>query len=140
MTDCVFCRIAAKEIPAKIVYEDPHALAFLDIHPLMKGHTLVIPRAHRARVEDLSVDEARGFFSAVHKLSRRVPKAVHAPASTLAINDGPEAGQEVQHLHLHLVPRFKGDGAGGIHAMAWARPAVATDEMDRIAKEIRLLP
>ncbi|HVL86643.1 MAG TPA: HIT family protein [Candidatus Thermoplasmatota archaeon] len=137
---CVFCKIVARQIPARIVHEDEETLAFLDVHPLAEGHALVVPKAHRARLEDLNEDEARAFFATVVKVNRRSRKATGAPATTLAVNNGPEAGQEVPHLHLHVVPRVKGDGAGAIHALRWPRPTLAPARMDELTKEIRLLP
>lgn len=137
---CVFCKIVGKEIPARIVHEDAHTLAFLDVHPLAEGHALVVPKAHRPKLEDLTEEEARAFFATVVRVNRRAAKATGAPSTTLAINNGPESGQEVPHLHLHVVPRRKDDGAGAIHAMKWPRPAVGTERMDALTKEMRLLP
>jgi histidine triad (HIT) family protein len=140
MADCIFCRIAKGEIPARKVYEDEHALAFLDVAPLARGHTLVIPRAHAARVEDMGDQQAKAVFAAVHKLTGRVQKAVDAAGATVAINNGKEAGQEVPHVHVHIVPRFPGDKAGPIHALPWDRPRVAPEELDKLAMSIRALP
>lgn len=140
MADCIFCRIVRGEVPARKVYEDEWAVAFLDAFPLARGHTLVVPRAHVPRVEDLGDQEAKAVFAAVHKLTARVTKAAGAQAMTIAVNNGKEAGQEVPHVHVHLVPRFAGDKAGPIHALDWDRPKVPGDEMERIATSVRALP
>lgn len=140
MADCIFCRIVRGEVPARTVYEDEHAMAFLDAFPLAKGHTLVVPRAHVARVEEMGDQEAKAVFAAVHKLTGRVAKAAGAQGTTIAVNDGAAAGQEVPHVHVHIVPRFAGDKAGPIHALGWERPKVPGEEMDRLAKSIRALP
>lgn len=140
MADCIFCRIVRGEVPARKVYEDEHAVAFLDAFPLAKGHTLVVPRQHVGRVEELGDEQAKAVFAAVHKLTGRVRKATGAAATTIAVNDGKEAGQEVPHVHVHVVPRMAGDKAGGIHGLGWERPKLAGDELDRLATSIRALP
>jgi len=135
--DCLFCKIAAGSIPSHKVYEDEAVVAFLDIRPLALGHTLVIPKRHAARFEDLDAEAAARLWKAVHKLSPHLLKAVQASGSTLAINNGREAGQEVGHVHVHVVPRFAGDAAGPIHSLAWKRPNVAADELGKLAERVR---
>ena len=101
MTDnCVFCAIVEGRIPSHKVYEDEKTLAFLDIHPSAPGHTLVIPKAHIARVEDLPEEDARYLFAALRKIVGRIQEAMGAPASTIGINNGRESGQEVPHVHI----------------------------------------
>lgn len=140
MADCIFCRIVRGEVPARRVYEDEHAVAFLDAFPLARGHTLVVPRSHVERVEELHDQQAKAVFAAVHKLAGRVQRACGAQGATIAVNDGRAAGQEVPHVHVHIVPRFPGDRAGPIHALAWERPKVSGEEMDRLATSVRALP
>lgn len=135
--ECVFCAISAGKIQAPRVHEDPRALAFLDVHPLARGHTLVVPRLHVERLEDLEPDYARAVWSAVHRLVPAVQRAAGAPATTVAVNNGPEAGQEVPHVHIHIVPRGSWDGAGSIHTMFQQRPGVSKQDMETIAGEIR---
>lgn len=137
MTDsCLFCQIVAGEVPGRIVYEDEAAIAFLDVNPLADGHTLVVPKAHTERVNDLSPDEAADFFRAVREVVPAVEGAVDAPASTVAINNGKESGQEVPHLHVHVVPREAGDGAGPIHALFRDVPDLDENDMDEIEESI----
>lgn len=138
--DCIFCRIVHGQIPARRVWEDEHALAFLDAFPLARGHTLVVPRAHVERVEELGDQQAQALFAGVHKLVGRVQKATGTAGSTIAVNNGRDAGQEVPHVHVHIVPRARGDAAGGIHGMRWERPKVSAEEMDLLAQGIRALP
>jgi len=113
MSGCIFCSIIDGKTSAHKVYEDDRALAFLDNHPSAPGHTLVIPKAHVRNVEDLSEDDARAVFMALHKVVGGVQEAMNAPASTIGINNGPEAGQEIPHLHIHIIPRSS-RGEGGI--------------------------
>ena len=134
--DCIFCRIVDGDIPARTVHEDDDVLAFLDASPLAPGHTLVVPKHHRERLNDATADEAARVFDAVYDLTPRVERAVDADATTVAINNGEVAGQEVPHVHVHLVPRFEGDGGGPIHAIAGERPDLSEDELDAIADRV----
>lgn len=137
MADCIFCRIVKGEIPATKVYEDEQVLAFLDIQPLAKGHTLVIPKTHAALVQDLDGDDASALFEACYYLLDAVQAAVDAPATTFAVNNGRESGQEVPHVHAHIVPRWPNDAGGPIHSMFAKKPTVPKDEMQAVAKAIR---
>lgn len=132
--DCLFCKIATGQIPSHKVYEDKDTLAFLDINPLTRGHTLVIPKAHAARFEDLARPAAERLMGVAHRILPAVTKAVGAPASTLAINNGREGGQEVPHVHVHIIPRSEGDGGGPIHALFARRAKASGDELAALAK------
>lgn len=138
-TDCVFCQIVKREIETDTVFEDEETLAFLDANPLAKGHTIVIPKSHVSRFEDLEEDLAEAVFRTVHRLAGPIQKAVDAPASTIAINNGPASGQEIPHVHVHVIPRFRGDGGGPIHSIMKQRPRLDNHEMKNIAKNIRTL-
>ena len=135
--DCIFCAIVDGEIPGRIVYEDDAVLAFLDANPLSPGHTLVIPKAHHERLNDLPADAAGEVMAAVHALTPAVEAAVDAPATTVAFNNGEAAGQEVPHVHCHIVPRTEGDGGGPIHVAAGSRPDLSDAELDDVADAIR---
>jgi histidine triad (HIT) family protein len=114
---CIFCRIAAGEIPAEIVAQDERTVAFLDITPLADGHTVVVPRAHVAVVEALDAADADALFRAVRRLAGPVRTAVGAAGTTIGINDGAATGQTIPHVHVHVVPRREGDGAGSVHTI-----------------------
>ncbi len=138
MTDhCIFCAIVEGKIPSHKVYEDEKTLAFLDIHPSAPGHTLVIPKAHIARVEALPEEDARSLFAALHKIVGRIQDAVGAPATTIGINNGRESGQEVPHVHIHVIPRNRGDSGGIIQGVSRSPQRLNDEEMARIANEIR---
>lgn len=113
--DCIFCKIISGQIPAKILRETSHSVAFLDAFPLAKGHTLVIPKKHHMKIQDMSDDENSDLFSLVHKVISKVDKMTGA--TLVAVHNGKDAGQEIPHVHVHLVPRTKGDSAGAIHSM-----------------------
>ncbi|MHC3379281.1 HIT family protein [Haloarcula sp. H-GB5] len=134
--DCIFCQIVAGDIPGRTVYEDDTVLAFLDANPLSPGHTLVIPKAHHERLNDTPADVAGEVMSTLHELVPAVEAAVDAPASTVAFNNGEVAGQEVPHVHGHIVPRFEDDGGRPIHALVTDRPDLSDDELDAIESDI----
>ena len=135
--DCIFCSIVVGDIPGRVVHRTDHAIAFLDANPLAPGHTLVIPKQHYPRLEDVPGDEAAELFGAVHDLAPRIESAVDADAVSVGINDGEAAGQEVPHTHVHLVPRFEGDGGGPFHAISPQSDSPSDAELDDIAATIR---
>ncbi len=108
--DCLFCQIAQKKIPSSIVYEDENFIAFLDIHPANKGHTLVIPKNHVPDLNDLKEEVAKELFSTVQRIANGVQKATNADAFNIIQNNGTAAGQVVPHVHIHVIPRFEKDG------------------------------
>ena len=114
---CIFCRIVAGEIPGEIVAKDPDAVAFLDVQPLADGHVLIVPRAHVARIEDLTPAAAEGLFRTVTRLVGPVRRALGAAGTTIGVNDGEASGQTVPHVHVHIVPRWTDDGAGSVHTI-----------------------
>lgn len=114
---CIFCRIVSGEIKAETVAREPGAVAFLDVSPLADGHVLVVPEAHVARVEDLTAADAAALFRAVAALAGPVREAVGAAGTTIGINDGEATGQTVPHVHVHIVPRWPGDGASSVHGI-----------------------
>jgi histidine triad (HIT) family protein len=136
MSDCIFCQIVDGDIPSRTVYEDEDVLAFLDANPLAPGHTLVIPKSHHETLADLPADVGSEVFGALHRITPAVEGAVDASATTVAFNNGEAAGQEVPHVHGHIVPRFDDDGGRPIHALVSDRPTLSDDELDDIAAAI----
>ncbi len=111
-SDCVFCKIVAGEMPAKIVYESETALAFLDIGPVAQGHLLVIPKDHYSRLSDMPAEACATLAADLPGLARAVLTVTGASAFNLLQNNGRVAGQVVEHVHFHLIPRKAGDGLG----------------------------
>ncbi|MET8651233.1 HIT family protein [Nocardia aurea] len=110
MNACVFCRIVAGEAPSTKVYEDDTLCAFLDIRPIATGHTLIIPKKHAAELDDLDADLGAEIFRAGHRLALAMRRgALAADGANLILNDGRAAFQTVPHIHLHVIPRRKGD-------------------------------
>ncbi|RQG97401.1 HIT family protein [Natrarchaeobius oligotrophus] len=132
----IFSQIVDGEIPARVVYEDETTIAFLDANPLAPGHTLVIPKDEYERLNDVPEDVASDLYATIHRLIPAVEDAVDADASTVAFNNGSEAGQEVPHVHCHIIPRFEGDGGGPIHGVAGEPPSLDDDELDEIEADI----
>ena len=113
--DCVFCKIISGDIKTKIIRETLHSMVFLDAFPLAKGHTLVIPKNHHVKIQDMSIEENTDLFSLVHQTLQKIDKLTGA--TLVAVHNGKEAGQEIPHVHVHLVPRSNTDSAGPIHSM-----------------------
>ena len=114
---CLFCKIIKKEIPAEIVYEDEWNLAILDINPRAPGHTMVIPKVHSQTILDLPEKDLGLLFEAVKKVSLLIKKSLQPEGFTIGINHGKISGQVIDHLHVHIVPRFKDDGGSSVHSV-----------------------
>lgn len=134
--ECIFCQIVSGDLPSYTVMSTDDAVAFLDVNPLAAGHTLVIPTSHRERLQDFSADEAGTFWQAVHTLLPAVESAVDADAITVGVNNGEASGQEVPHAHVHVVPRFDGDGGNPVHAVGGPPPSLDEDDFETIASAI----
>lgn len=129
---CVFCGIIDGSVPASIVMQDDDVVAFLDATPLFKGHVLVVPRAHVPMLADLPAPSLAPFFGAVQRLARALPAALGAQGTFVATNS--VVSQSVPHLHVHVVPRTKGDGLKGFF---WPRTKYASpEERDQYAAKI----
>lgn len=137
MTDTVFDAIVRGDIPCHRLYEDERALCFLDIQPLTRGHALVIPKRGAPRVQDLDPADAAHLMVVAQRVLPALLERVAASDATLAIHDGPAAGQEVPHVHLHLIPRTPGDGGGPVHALFATRPQADGDDLERLAQDVR---
>jgi histidine triad (HIT) family protein len=135
--DCVFCRIYAGKIPAKVVKRTDYGSAILDAFPLAPGHTLVISKSHLGKLQDLGSAELQGIFEMTGNVVYAVETAMGVASTTIAIHNGTEAGQEIPHVHVHIIPRRPGDGAGAVHSMFRQRPNSARLDMDSICSKIR---
>ncbi|MBE9582385.1 MAG: HIT family protein [Proteobacteria bacterium] len=108
--DCIFCKIVAGEIPSVKIYEDDRVLAFMDINPLNDGHILIIPKAHAATIHEISEADFLAVMSVTHKLAAAVQKTLAPEGINILQLNGEAANQVVPHLHVHIVPRWSGDG------------------------------
>src|SRR3954465_10283779 len=130
--DCVFCSIVAGEIPAEIVLDEPDFVAFLDARPVFKGHSLLVTRQHVVTLPDLPAGLRDGFLEAAQRLARAVVDGLGAQGSFVAMNN--VVSQSVAHLHLHVVPRTKGDGLRGFF---WPRQKDADGESAAYGARLR---
>lgn len=133
METCLFCKIANKEIPSEIIYEDAHATAMLDINPIAPGHTMVLPKKHAETILDLDDAEIEPLFMAVKRVTALLNNAFHPDGFTIGINHGKWAGQAIDHLHVHVIPRWKTDGGKSIHSVVTNPP---TESLTEIRKKI----
>ena len=132
---CVFCDIVRAEVPAHVVYDHPRVFAFLDHSPLLHGHTLVLLREHVDSLDDLSDEQTATLFAAVRRMSIAVQRGLGAEGSLVVTNT--RVSQSVPHVHVHVVPRRKGDGLFS-QKMLWRRLAYESDtQAKEIAQKIR---
>ncbi|TSC60135.1 MAG: Hit-like protein involved in cell-cycle regulation [Parcubacteria group bacterium LiPW_15] len=132
--DCVFCKIGGKEIPAEIVFENEESFAILDIHPVAPGHTMVIPKGHAQNLLDLPRAEVKPLFEDLKTVLHKISSALRPDGFTIGINQGSISGQVVDHLHIHIIPRFVGDSGGSVHSVVQNPPA---ESLAEIAAKIR---
>ena len=133
--DCIFCKIISKDVPAKILYEDEYSISFLDAFPVAKGHTLVIPKKHFAQIQDMSSDINQKLFDTVHKM---ITKIDSVKGSTLVlIHNGKDSGQEIMHVHVHLIPRGIDDSGDNLDSMFKNKIKLTDDEIDDLCTQIK---
>ncbi len=133
--DCIFCKIVKREIPAKIIGETEKSLAFIDAFPLTKGHSLVIPKNHYEKLQDISAEDNADLFETVRRVISKVDKISNA--TLLAVHNGKESGQEIPHVHVHLIPRSAEDSAGPVHSMFKDRPKLSESEINQIHEKLK---
>jgi len=122
--DCIFCKIAAGEIPSRKIYEDSDLIAIMDLNPTSKGHSLIIPKEHCTNIYDIDEDIAAKVMKTAKKLATKMTVALNCDGFNLLQNNGETAGQTMFHFHMHLIPRYEGDQVG----LTW-KPGELTDEM-----------
>jgi len=136
MSDCIFCKIVAGEIPAKKVFENEHVVAFLDISQVTKGHTLVIPKIHVKDIYDLTPEIASNLFEVVPSIANGIKAAFEPEGLNTLNNNGEKAGQSVFHYHMHLIPRYgKGDGFGAVWKTNF--DSYSDEQLVQIASDIK---
>ena len=133
MSDCVFCRIVAGQIPSTKVYEDEHALAFMDLGQVNPGHVLVAVKKHAANIFELEVAHAEAIARATVKISNALKKAFEAEGLSVYQANGKAAGQTVFHYHVHLLPRHAGDGM----ELIWPVKNPPREKLEEYAAKIR---
>jgi len=134
--NCIFCKIIAGDIPVKILKETTNSISFLDAFPLAKGHVLVIPKKHHQKIQDMDNKENNDLFSLVHDMLSKVDTLTGA--TLVALHNGREAGQEIPHVHVHLVPRSKDDSAGPIHSMFNSTLKLSESEIEELNNKLKI--
>ncbi len=133
--DCIFCKIISGDIPTKIIAETARTLAFMDAFPLTKGHSLVIPKTHYEKIQDISLEDNADLFETVRKVISKVDSITNA--TLLAVHNGKESGQEIPHVHVHLIPRSSKDSAGPVHSMFENPPKLSNDEISNLYEQLK---
>src|SRR5690349_11110171 len=132
--DCIFCKIVEGKIPSRKITETEKSLAFLDSFPLTMGHTLVIPKKHCVKIQDMSKEDTSDLFEVVRILAGKMEHL--APSSLVAIHNGKESGQEVPHVHVHIIPRNTSDSVGPVHSMFSKKLKLTNDEFNNVADKL----
>ncbi len=132
--DCIFCKIVSGEIPSVKVYEDDRVFAFMDINPINEGHLLIVPKAHAATIHEIAEADFLAVMSATHKLAAAVKKALNPDGINLLQLNGKAANQVVPHLHVHIVPRWFGDG---VSVSQWELVAGDMEKIQGVAERVR---
>lgn len=130
--NCIFCKILAGEIPSTAVYEDDDFKAILDVNPAARGHVIILPKNHAANIYEFPDEDASKIMVVAKKIATAIEKAYHCDGVNILQNNGEAAGQTVFHLHVHVIPRFKGDTVN----IGWKQGDMPED-LDAICKEIQ---
>ncbi len=138
MDDCLFCKIANKEVPAAIFYEDDKTLGFLDIKPHSLGHSVVILKKHTKDILDTPEDDLSNLIASIKKILEILKQSLNPDGFTIGINHGEIAGQAIGHLHIHILPRYKNDRGGSIHSVIFNPPKESIEETLNIIKNVNL--
>lgn len=127
--ECLFCKILAGDIKGEMIMEDEHAYAFLDIHPRAPGHTMVIPKYHARTLLELPEAEVGPLFLMVQRVAKTLKEKLAADGLTIGANQGRVSGQEVDHLHIHCIPRYNNDHGGSVQSVVNNPPQESIQEI-----------
>ena len=130
--DCIFCKIAAGEIPSKTIYEDEKYRVILDLGPTTRGHALILPKNHYANLFELPEEDAKEVICLAKKMATIMKDKLGCDGFNLVQNNGEAAGQTVFHFHMHLIPRYENDG----QEIGWKPGSPSQDELEEIKKQI----
>ncbi len=137
MSDCIFCQIAASRAPASIVYQDEHLMCFLDTQPVNPGHLLVVPRVHAPLMQDLAPALAAHMMQVAQSMMAGLRQSrIRCEGVNLYLSDGAAAGQDIAHVHLHVIPRFASDGFGLRFPPTYGNHP-SRDDLDQLAADLR---
>ncbi len=134
--NCIFCKLANKDIPTNIIYEDEKFTVIMDASPATKGHALILPKNHAANIYELPDEDAADIFVLAKKLVIKMIEILHCDGFNIVQNNGEVAGQTVFHFHMHLIPRYLNDG--NEDKMTWNHADLSADEIAEIAAKLRV--
>ncbi len=137
--DCIFCKIVRRQAPSSVVYEDERIMAFMDIRPVSEGHTLIIPKKHFVDVFDTPNDELAAMYVLSKRIALAVKKATGADGITIVQQNGEAAGQDIFHIHVHIIPRFEGKKVPRFSDLEFANRENLDSNAARISKELSSL-
>jgi histidine triad (HIT) family protein len=127
--NCIFCKIVNNQIPSKIIFENDLCLAFLDISPISKGHTIIIPKRHYDNIEDISEQDLASIFKVVKKIAILIHQKLNIDGYNILQNNYKAAGQEINHFHIHIIPRNTNDDRFRVKI---PRNQASEEELDKI--------
>lgn len=130
--NCIFCKIANGEIPSKTIYEDDNFRVFLDLGPAAKGHALIVPKDHYANLYELPEDTAADVMRLAKRMALQIKDKLQCDGLNLVQNNGESAGQTVHHFHMHVIPRYEGDG----QKIGWKPGEPTQEELEEIRSRI----
>lgn len=133
MENCIFCKIANGEIPSATLYEDADFRVILDLGPASKGHALILPKAHAANIYEISDELAGKAMILAKKMAGKMTEALQCDGFNIVQNNGETAGQTVFHFHMHLIPRYKGDGVG----LTWTPGTLSDGDREEILAKVK---
>ena len=134
--NCIFCKLANKDIPTNIIYEDEKFTVIMDADPATKGHALILPKNHAANIYELPDEDAADIFVLAKKLATKMTEVLHCDGFNIVQNNGKVAGQTVFHFHMHLIPRYLDDG--NEEKLTWNHAGLSSDEIAEIAAKLRI--
>ena len=132
--ECIFCKIAAGEIPSKTIYENEQFRVIMDISPATKGHALILPKEHYANLYEIPEEVAADAMKLAKKLAKKMTDALQCDGFNIIQNNGEVAGQTVFHFHMHLIPRYKNDG--NEDKLCWNHVEVSEEELEEIHQKL----
>lgn len=135
MKDCLFCKLKDNKIPAEIIYQNDWVVSFLDVQPRAPGHAVVIPRNHYPTLIDMPEGEIGHLFSSIKTVAQLLSDKLQPDGLTIGINQGLASGQTIDHIHVHLMPRFLNDNGGSIHGIVNNKPS---ESLAEISEKLRL--
>ena len=133
--NCIFCKLANGDIPTNVIYEDDMFTVILDASPATKGHALILPKEHAANIYELSDEAASKVFVLAKKLAAKMTDILKCDGFNIVQNNGETAGQTVFHFHMHLIPRYKGDG--NEEKLSWNHTEFSAEEMEEICNLLK---